>query len=1068
MTWFRPFTFYFIIASTGCYAQSVYSRVVNGFTPIADGKTEWIDLDNDNDLDLLITGSDGSQTNTLVYENTTGTFSLRATNLPAISTFASGDYDADGDMDILASNWNNPFTKIYRNDGGFVFTESASFGALSTRSISWLDIDNDEDLDIFLIGNISSPRLFENTGVGFSELDHNLPACLSCNAGVADINGDGKFDLVITGEATYLYLNEGNNAFTLDTFNDFKPAVQSAAGDFDSDGDVDILLVGLLNNTPFTVVYENRNNRFVELNSPGLTPRIGYYPAGLFWFDHNSDGKTDLFISGQSDLTNVFSNTASVFKNDGGAFTNIWDAYLSTDRVVGSYDAGDFDNDGSIDLGFQGSYVILEGVFNPRPVLKRMSGIYWHTLLKTPVTANTKPQPPAVETFHEKAFRKEITLQWGMASDAETPAAGLIYNFYLRDANKKFIVPNVNFANGKISTTNVNGRGRAGFAFDMPEGTLFYAVQSIDGGKASSVFSSEKMFYHFNGPEAVDVKFTDQQHAKVSWIDHSSLETNFEVLRSTSSVTGFEPVTVLPANTRAYTDNFSFATETEYHYRIRGYNSQASAYDSLMLVIPSRPTDISAEAINASTIKLTWHDDSQYETAYVIERRKGSGSFTSIATLARNTSQYTDTKLLDGETYEYRITSVGKNGALDPIGSVNATTNALPVGVDFQVAQNEDETLIMTSTSFHSNFTDKDAADKLKKFKIVSLPESGTLYVYTSKAAVGQEVTPDLFNFVEFKPEPDYCGTTSFKVLPYDGTDYGTTEWTISLTTNPINDPPVFDLEQNRQFDEDFILAAKIRPQVHYFPCEESEIITYSLSPETSSIVNVGFDESSGEITLSSRADMFGEIEFTLTANDGQSAYSQKLLAIVGAVDDCPVLKPIADVESEAYRVAIDLDATDRDNQISLFDFAAYSSNNTVVNSQEIEFNSTSDGKFSMTIVPEAVGETRITVQILDGNCFVSHSFGFKVLLITGVDEQPDGGIAVFPNPFDGDLHIQKGEERGIQMFRVRDLYGRDFKSGTLNEPVVTLDLDGFAPGIYFLEVTEGQKIVTSKKIIKR
>jgi hypothetical protein len=138
------------------------------------------------------------------------------------------------------------------------------------------------------------------------------------------------------------------------------------------------------------------------------------------------------------------------------------------------------------------------------------------------------------------------------------------------------------------------------------------------------------------------------------------------------------------------------------------------------------------------------------------------------------------------------------------------------------------------------------------------------------------------------------------------------------------------------------------------------------------------------------------------------------------------------------------------------------------VNSQEIEFNSTSDGKFSMTIVPEAVGETRITVQILDGNCFVSHSFGFKVLLITGVDEQPDGGIAVFPNPFDGDLHIQKGEERGIQMFRVRDLYGRDFKSGTLNEPVVTLDLDGFAPGIYFLEVTEGQKIVTSKKIIKR
>jgi hypothetical protein len=1074
MTPSRLLAFCFIVASTNCYAQSVYTRVINGFTAMAGGKTEWIDLDKDNDLDLLFSGSDGSSTLTIVYENVAGTFSQRSTNLPIMSAFSSADYDNDGDMDLLAFNWTTPFVKLYRNDGGFVFSESASFGAFSPSSAVWLDIDNDEDLDFVLVGNIAVPRLFENTGTGFTEMvNTNFPDCSNCNSDVADVNGDGKVDIIFTGDITSLYLNAGNKKFNLYTNTEFKQPIQGdvACGDFDGDGDFDILLTGLLNSAAYTAIYENKNNQFVERTDLGLTPVVTNSSSGLLWFNANNDGKVDIFLSGSTDWTNVFATQARVFKNNGDTFIDIQDAYLGTDRFTGSYDAGDFDNDGDMDLGFQGTHAVLEGVFLPRPVLKRYAGFYRHDeIIKTPAL-NTKPLPPAIQTFSEKAYRKEIRLKWGDGSDGETPTAGLFYNFYLRDANKKLIVPNVNFSNGNILATNApNGAARSGYAFDMPEGSLYYAVQSVDGAKTGSVFSTERMFHHFNGPEALTAEFTDQQHVNLSWLDHSILETNFEVLRSTSPTTGLVSIAILPANTKSHTDNFTFATETEYHYRIRGYNAQASVYDSLILVIPNRPTDVAAESINASQIRLTWKDQSQYETAYIVERKEGNGTFTTIATLGPNVTQFEDTQLSDGLTYEYRVISKGKNGALAPVTSATAITNATPNGLAFEVSADEDRTLVLTSHDFNSHFTDSNASDKLVKFKIVSLPDNGTLYVYTSKAVVGQEVTPDLFDFVEFKPFADYVGTTTFSVLPYDGKDYSDNDWIISLNINQINDPPVFDLVSPPVYNEDFIAGVRITPQSHYFPDEESQVITYSLLPQTSDIVEVVFNPTTGEILLGSREDKFGEVEFTVTANDGQmqnNTYSQKVKFGVRAVNDPPVFGPIENVQAESYSVTINLDVQDPDDNVTAFMFSTFSSNSAIVKQEKIKF-STESGKIIMTVFPEAkLGDTNITVMVNDGSASVTQQFKFSVVLITALDDDIEAEIILYPNPVSKDLQIQTGSANKSLTFIIRDVHGRRLQSGIIDNSGSTIDLSEFRSGLYFVEFVSLHKIIATKKIIK-
>jgi hypothetical protein len=138
------------------------------------------------------------------------------------------DYDGDGDLDILATGCTQGAgggyaTHLYRNDGNFVFTEIANTG-----------------LDAF----------------GRSA------------AAFADVNGDGRPDLLLTGNTAAgvkasLYLNQGpgaNPVFVEDSPGSIPGADLGAAhfGDFDHDGKPDLLLTGLRpDGKGFMAVYRN-------------------------------------------------------------------------------------------------------------------------------------------------------------------------------------------------------------------------------------------------------------------------------------------------------------------------------------------------------------------------------------------------------------------------------------------------------------------------------------------------------------------------------------------------------------------------------------------------------------------------------------------------------------------------------------------------------------------------------------------------------------------------------------------------------------------------------------------
>jgi len=138
-----------------------------------------------------------------------------------------GDFDLDGSLDILKTHFADDSNVLYRNDGKGMFEDvTARSGlAVETRYINWgagiVDLDND-----------GLPDLFYVTGNVYPELEAKLPAYPFATPRVLFRNlGNGKFEELfdLAGPAIGEVHSSRGCAF----------------GDFDNDGDIDILILNL-------------------------------------------------------------------------------------------------------------------------------------------------------------------------------------------------------------------------------------------------------------------------------------------------------------------------------------------------------------------------------------------------------------------------------------------------------------------------------------------------------------------------------------------------------------------------------------------------------------------------------------------------------------------------------------------------------------------------------------------------------------------------------------------------------------------------------------------------------
>jgi hypothetical protein len=108
--------------------------------------------------------------------------------------------------------------------------------------------------------------------------------------------------------------------------------------------------------------------------------------------------------------------------------------------------------------------------------------------------------------------------------------------------------------------------------------------------------------------------------------------------------------------------------------------SRVSIVAGTPLLPPNAPTNLSATPASWSSIQLAWTDQSDNETAFVLERATNP-TFTAgfqSSTLAANTTSHTDTGLLASTTYYYRVRATNAAGSSAYSNVASATTPAAP------------------------------------------------------------------------------------------------------------------------------------------------------------------------------------------------------------------------------------------------------------------------------------------------------------------------------------------------------------------------------------------------------
>ncbi len=182
----------------------------------------------------------------------------------------------------------------------------------------------------------------------FEEIAAGLPAVSLGVAAWGDYDSDGNLDLLLagqgnSGDVAAVYRNLGGGTFT--DIGLSLPTVREAAGawaDYDRDGDLDFVLCGWSTNlgARFTRIYRNDGGG-VFTQAASLT---GVNNGAVAWGDVDNDGDLDLIVQGWSS-----DRSTKLYRNDGGeTFTEVTTGIIAVER--GALAWGDYDNDGDLDL----------------------------------------------------------------------------------------------------------------------------------------------------------------------------------------------------------------------------------------------------------------------------------------------------------------------------------------------------------------------------------------------------------------------------------------------------------------------------------------------------------------------------------------------------------------------------------------------------------------------------------------------------------------------------------------------------------------------------------------------
>ena len=232
------------------------------FADFEDVTALFFDCDGDGDPDLFV-GAGGNnvppssrQLQHRLYKNDgKGNFTIDTNAFPLsednTSIVVANDFDGDGDLDLFVGARSvpgiyglTPKSHIYINDGKghFKDMDASKLSGIDTVGMVtgaiWADVNNDKQKELVVVGDWMYPHMYSFNKDHFEEIKTNLNNLFGWwrSVAVADVNNDGKEDLILgnIGENFYLRPDKQN-------------PVKIFINDFDENGTIDKIMTNTVN-----------------------------------------------------------------------------------------------------------------------------------------------------------------------------------------------------------------------------------------------------------------------------------------------------------------------------------------------------------------------------------------------------------------------------------------------------------------------------------------------------------------------------------------------------------------------------------------------------------------------------------------------------------------------------------------------------------------------------------------------------------------------------------------------------------------------------------------------------
>ena len=468
-------------------------EVEGGLTGLSHGSIKWGDYDGDENLDLLQTGWTGLnfEFRTFVYQNTGEGFSILPLPFLGVSSGTSSgadwiDFDNDNDLDFCISGLSevdgtSKKLIMYENLGdGWKTYNNFDFDPMTSSSLAWGDVNLDGRPDLMVVGSGESgdeTRLYKGdgdsgSGWDFHDVDTGIPGSDNGEVTLIDLDKDFHQDIFICGtgmDHCKIYFLGVSPLQETDTEIPGMYNSSVAWADINNDSYPDLAIMGTDGTQLYLQIWKNTLDNDDQVIFELVQELTGMESGDLAWADFDNDGDMDLAVTGNR---SGFQPFTAIFRNDEGTFFDI--EYGLADLGRSSLDWGDYDNDGDLDLALQG-----------------ISGTGAETHIYRNDLQITNEPPYSIQSMSTVKEGDYYIISWGPGSDDITPEASLAYNvmFGYTAFTGEIISPMAESYFLKKTYMGNAGYNRSIKLLSPGPGEYFCRVQTIDQGFRSSDFS---------------------------------------------------------------------------------------------------------------------------------------------------------------------------------------------------------------------------------------------------------------------------------------------------------------------------------------------------------------------------------------------------------------------------------------------------------------------------------------------------------------------------------------------------------------------------------------------------